>query len=131
MFLLYIVFLLVFKNLILEMCDNLDVFISDEEEPQPKSRKTKSQKPKPRIIRRSNFLQVSNKINEKNYKKWINQNFQKIYKFFEKVINIFVKNKLSFYLIFFRRNQKMLKNRKWGKSSIDIWKVSIRAGTIW
>ena len=53
------------------MCDNLgDFFISDEKEPQPKSRKTKLKITKPRIIRKSNFLQVrTKKIYEKGYKK--------------------------------------------------------------
>ena len=73
----------------IEMCDNLgDVFISDEEEPQPKTRKIKVQpkQPKPKIIRRSNFVQVRTKIYEKQYKSWINENFTKIYSFFQKVI---------------------------------------------
>ena len=54
------------------MCDNLaDVFISDEEENQPKTKKSKTQKQlKPRIIRRSNFVQVG-KIQEKRYQIWI------------------------------------------------------------
>ena len=69
-----------------------DVFISDEEEPQPKTRKTKIQKPTPktRLIKRSNFIQVSNKIYDKNYKKWINKNFRRIDNFFTKV-NFFTK----------------------------------------
>ena len=53
------------------MCDNLgDVFISDEEL-QLKTRKTKCTKTvKPRVIRKSNFLQVRPiKIYEKNFKK--------------------------------------------------------------
>jgi hypothetical protein len=68
------------------MCDNLnDVFISDEEESQPKIKKTKIQKQiKPRIIRRSNFIQVR-KINETQYQNWIKINFTKIHQFFKKV----------------------------------------------
>ena len=68
------------------MCDNLsEYFISNEDEPQSKNRKT-IRNPKQKLIRKSNFSQVR-KINiyEKDYKKWISKNNLKISDYFKKV----------------------------------------------
>ena len=61
--------------------------ISDEDEPQPKSRKLKSSSSKINPIKKSNFSQVKINIYEKNYKNWIQEKNSKIHEFFQKVPN--------------------------------------------
>jgi CRISPR/Cas system CMR subunit Cmr6 (Cas7 group RAMP superfamily) len=69
------------------MCDNLGKYlISDEEEPQPKTRKLKSSTKN--MIRKSNFTQVNINIFDKKYKEWIRTKNSKIYEFFKKVQKI-------------------------------------------
>ena len=70
--------------------DNLaEYFISDEEEPQPKTRKTRKVT-KSRAITKSNFAQVKNiNIYEKDYQKWIRKFNSKISDHFPKVRNFF------------------------------------------
>ena len=68
--------------------DNLaEYFISDEDEPQPKSRKTKKTPTiKQKLIKKSNFSQVKNiNIYEREYQKWIDKFNTKIYDHFKKV----------------------------------------------
>jgi hypothetical protein len=67
--------------------DNLGkYYISDEEEPQPKTRKLKSSSKISNVIKKSNFSQVKINIYEKNYKRWIQRNNSKIKEFFRKVL---------------------------------------------
>jgi hypothetical protein len=64
--------------------DNLGKYlISDEDEPQPKSRKLKSSSSKQNPIKKSNFSQVKINLYEKNYRIWIQRNNSKIYEFFK------------------------------------------------
>ena len=70
--------------------DNLaEYFISDEEEPQPKTRKTrKTPTTKTRAISKSNFSQVKNlNIYDLEYQKWISKFNSKIYNHFKKVFH--------------------------------------------
>ena len=69
------------------MCDKLKkYYISDEEEPQSKTRKVIKPNPKPQnVIRKSNFSQVKINIFDRKYKKWIHKNNTKIYDYFKKV----------------------------------------------
>ena len=82
--------------------DNLaEFFISDEDEPQPKTRKTKKVIPRSKQIKISNFSQVKNiNIFDPEYKKWINKFNSKIYNHFKKVhysiSSIFWKRFLSY-----------------------------------
>jgi hypothetical protein len=71
--------------------DNLaEYFISDEDEPQPKSRKTKKTIPKTKQIKISNFSQVkNNNIFDQKYQKWISKVNTKIYDYFKKVYSTF------------------------------------------
>ena len=71
--------------------DNLaEYFISDEDEPQPKSRKTKNTIPKTKQIKISNFSQVkNNNIFDQKYQKWISKVNTKIYDYFKKVYSTF------------------------------------------
>ena len=71
-----------------------EYLISDEEEPQPKSRKTKKSK----TIQKSNFSQVKIfNIFEPKYQKWIRKHNSKIYNYFEKVFNHTFQNFFRFY----------------------------------
>ena len=75
--------------------------ISDEDEPQPKSRKLKSSSSKINPIKKSNFSQVKINIYEKNYKNWIQEKNSKIHEFFQKVPNqilIFINFNIFFFL---------------------------------
>ena len=67
--------------------DNLEeYFISDEEEPQPKARKTrKINTAKTRAITKSNFSQVKINLYDEKYKEWISNKNSKIWNFFKKV----------------------------------------------
>ena len=72
------------------MCDNLGKYlISDEDEPQPKTKKLKQSSKLQNPIRKSNFTQVKININEDKYKIWIERNNSKISECFEKVSRIF------------------------------------------
>jgi hypothetical protein len=59
--------------------------ISDEEEPQPKTRKLKASSKTQNVIRKSSFTQVKINIYEPKYKNWIKKNNSKIYEFLIKV----------------------------------------------
>ena len=72
--------------ILLEMDSLAEYFISDEDEPQPKAKKTKSTISKSKTIRKSNFSQVKNiNIYENDYQKWIRKFNSKIYDHFQKV----------------------------------------------
>jgi hypothetical protein len=66
--------------------DNLEFLISDEDEPQPKTKKMKSSKSSSKkLIKKSNFSQVKINIYEPEYQKWIIKCNSKINDHFQKV----------------------------------------------
>jgi hypothetical protein len=83
------------------MCDNLqiDLILSEDEEPKIKVRKQLKDKTNPKkiknrikTIKKSSFGQVKNKIYEPKYIKWIHKENRKIFEFFlPKKVNYFLK----------------------------------------
>jgi hypothetical protein len=85
-----ILYKIVFKSFFyfsLEMDNLTEFYISDEDEPQPKTRKTKKLAPRQSQIKKSNFSQVKNlNLFDKDYQKWIYKFNTKIYEHFKKVL---------------------------------------------
>ena len=99
----------------IEMDNLAEFYISDEEEPLPKTRKIRKPVAKAKQIKISNFSQVkNNNIFDPEYKNWINKFNSKIFNYFTKVHSTKLSKIILNYLVynFLRFRTKIFRKKK-------------------